>query len=68
MKVLTQYMALLGLSQVDLAKKLGVAQGQLSHWLAGTRVPSGRSLKMISEKTGLSADKLLEDVRIDESS
>ncbi len=50
------------MSQNKLAERIGVPQGQLNHWLLKKRMPSAQSLKLISEKTGISLDRLLEDV------
>lgn len=62
MQALIDYMKVSGLSQVDLAKRIGCNQGQLNHWLRKTRAPNARNLKTISEKTGISLEKLVDDL------
>jgi transcriptional regulator with XRE-family HTH domain len=62
MKALVEYMKVTGLSQVDLAKRIGVDQGQLNHWLRGRRSPSAENLKRIAERTGVSLEKLVADL------
>lgn len=62
MQALIDYMKVAGLSQIDLAERLGVAQGQLNHWLNGKRMPNAANLKLIWKKTGISLEKLVEDL------
>lgn len=62
MQALSKYMDRKGLTQVDMAAFLGISQGQLNNWLTGKRKPSGKSLKLIADKTRISLKRLLEDV------
>ena len=62
MKALDDYMRLAEISQVELARRLKVNPGQLSHWLCGRRTPSVKNLKDIAKKTGISMDKLAADL------
>ena len=62
MQALREYMKTTGLSQVALAVRLGVNQGQLNHWLHKRRAPTVANLKLISEKTGISLEKLARDL------
>lgn len=62
MKALKDYMTLAGITQVELAKRLGVDPGQLNHWLSKRRNPSVKNLKDIASKTGISMDKLAKDL------
>lgn len=62
MQALREYMKLSELSQTELAKRLGVHQGQLNHWLHRRRAPTVANLKLIAEKTGISLDKLARDL------
>jgi transcriptional regulator with XRE-family HTH domain len=62
MKALIEYMAVAGLTQVELASRIGVDQGQLNHWLKGRRAPTVSNLKLISQKTGISLEKLARDL------
>lgn len=62
MQALIDYLNENELTQVSLAKKLGVNQGQLNSWLKGRRSPSAANLKRISKKTGISLERLVEDL------
>ena len=62
MQALRDYMKLSDLNQVELAKRLGVNQGQLNHWLHKRRAPTVANLKLIAEKTGISLEKLARDL------
>jgi transcriptional regulator with XRE-family HTH domain len=62
MQILRDYVQSKKLTQDEFAKQLGKSQGQVSHWLNGTRKPSTPNLLLISEKTGISATKLLKAV------
>jgi transcriptional regulator with XRE-family HTH domain len=62
MQALTEYMRVAGISQAKLAQRLGVNQGQLNHWLRKRRSPSAENLKLISQKTGISLEKLVQDL------
>ena len=48
-----------GLSQIELAKKLGVAQARISEWESGKHAPSGDTLFDIARVTGTLAIDLL---------
>lgn len=62
MQVLIAYMNVTGLSQIKLAERLGVDPGQINHWIQGRRSPSAENLKLISERTGITLEKLVEDL------
>jgi transcriptional regulator with XRE-family HTH domain len=62
MKALLDYKSAKKLTQAQLAKVIGVPQGQISGWLNKKRVPGGTSLKRISERTGITLDKLTRDL------
>jgi len=62
MKALTDYMEATGLSQQELAKRIGCNVTQLNHWINGRRSPSAENLKAIWHKTGISPEKLLSSV------
>jgi transcriptional regulator with XRE-family HTH domain len=61
MKALTDYMTLLEINQDELARRIKVSPSQLNHWLTRRRTPSVENLKLISQKTGISMDKLAQD-------
>lgn len=48
-----------GLSQVQLALRMGVSQGTVAHWECGTRVPQARHLIKLANILGCSVDALL---------
>jgi transcriptional regulator with XRE-family HTH domain len=62
MQALLDYMKLSGLSQVELAKRIGVNSAHLNHWLRKRRAPTVANLKLIAEKTGISLEKLAKDL------
>jgi transcriptional regulator with XRE-family HTH domain len=62
MQALKQYMQNAGMNQTELAKFLGVNQGQLNHWLTRRRQPSVSNLKLIATKTGIKLERLAEDL------
>ena len=62
MQALLDYMKVSGLSQMELAKRIGVSQGHLNHWLRKRRAPTVSNLKLIAEKTGISLEKLARDL------
>jgi transcriptional regulator with XRE-family HTH domain len=59
MKALQRYMDENGLSQTQLAAKLGVCQPTVSYWISGGKNPSMTRLRDIARATGLSVDSLL---------
>lgn len=48
-----------GLSQVQLALRLGVSQGTIAHWEIGRRAPQARHLIKLANILGCSVDALL---------
>jgi len=62
MQALIDYMKVTGLTQAELAKRIGVDPGHLNHWLKRRRDPSAQNLKLIAKGTGISLDKLLADL------
>lgn len=48
-----------GLSQVQLALRLGVSQGTIAHWEIGRRAPQARHLINLANILGCSVDALL---------
>jgi transcriptional regulator with XRE-family HTH domain len=62
MQALREYMTVADLSQKELAKRIGVSQGQLSHWITRRRAPTVTNLKLIAQKTGISLERLARDL------
>lgn len=50
---------LLNISQVDLAKKIGVTQGLVSVWESGKYLPRAEKLPLIADALGCTVDDLL---------
>lgn len=44
-----------GLSQADLARRLGVTRGAVSHWYSGRSVPEGATLAALADAVGVAA-------------
>lgn len=69
MKILSERIKMLikanGMSQAELAKKIGVSAVAVTHWVAGGRCPSSYYLGKIADVFGCSTDYLLG--RTDES-
>lgn len=61
---LSEYRKKAGLTQKQLAEKLGVAQGAVANWEAGDRKPNIVTLKKIAKILGCTADELLEPIKI----
>ena len=51
----------LGISQLELAKKLNVSQQAVSMWEIGAKVPRTKTLIRISEICGCTVDELLKE-------
>lgn len=51
-----------GLTQASFAKKLGVTQGAISHWLTGRREPDLTDLEAIANALGVTPEWLIHGV------
>jgi transcriptional regulator with XRE-family HTH domain len=47
------------LTQAQLAKKLNVSQVMISKWFSGRHIPRPKTIKKISEATGISEEEFL---------
>ena len=54
-----------GWKQFDLAKKLGVTEGVISHWEKGIRQPKMEMVGKIAELFGVGADIIFKDLRLE---
>ena len=54
-----------GWTQLDLAKKLNVSEGVISHWETGKRQPKMEMVGKIAELFGVGADIIFKDLRIE---
>lgn len=59
MEGLRSYMLEHGITQTELAKRLGLEQPTVSDWINGHTHPRVETLLKLSEMTGLSVDELL---------
>ena len=48
-----------GLTQEQLAKKMGVSAPTIHYWENGTTMPSGKNLQMLASVFGISADDII---------
>jgi transcriptional regulator with XRE-family HTH domain len=54
-----EYMKIYNLNQVDLSKKLGIAQSAISAWLSGKKEPSILSLWLLADCFDCTVDELI---------
>lgn len=52
------------MTQVDLAKKIGVTPNAVTQWESGDRKPSLINLKKLSQILGCTTDELLKPIQI----
>lgn len=64
MTAMRKYRKALGLSQLDVAKKLGVSPNAVSMWETGDRKPDIVMLKKLSVILHCTADQLLEPIEV----
>jgi transcriptional regulator with XRE-family HTH domain len=60
MKTLRRHMKRNKLSQVSLARELGVSQATVCQWLSGQKNPTLGNLGKLADFTGLTVDELLD--------
>jgi len=60
MKVLSDYLAISGITQAELAKRAGLNPAALNHFMNGRREPRIANLRKISQATGIGIEKLVE--------
>ena len=53
-----------GMSQREIAEKMGVHQPKVSDWLNGNRLPNSKSLVKFAEGLGESPENLLDKLRL----
>ena len=64
MTAMRKYRTLLGLTQTDIAKQLGVSPNAISMWETGERKPDIIMLKKLSSILHCTADQLLEPIEV----
>lgn len=60
MKTLRKHMKRNRLTQVKMARELGVSQATVCQWLSGQKNPTLHNLEKLADFTGLTADALLD--------
>jgi transcriptional regulator with XRE-family HTH domain len=63
MDAVRTYIEKKGITQADLAARVGVKQPTLNGYLSGKYSPSVRVLKRLSKETGISVTRLLEGTK-----
>jgi transcriptional regulator with XRE-family HTH domain len=58
-KNLKKHMALKGLTQTELANRLGMKQGSISDWMRKEVMPEAKKIQVIAEILGVSVNELL---------
>lgn len=48
-----------GLTQVELAQRIGVSFQSLNYWISGKRNPSLKSIEHLSKELGMSTDEII---------
>lgn len=64
MTAMRKYRTLLGLTQMDIAKQLGVSPNAISMWETGERKPDIIMLKKLASILHCTADQLLEPIEV----
>lgn len=64
MTAMRKYRTLLGLTQMDIAKQLGVSPNAISMWETGERKPDIIMLKKLTSILHCTADQLLEPIEV----
>lgn len=63
MQAIIDYLKLSGMTQAELAKRAGMQPTQLNHFLMGRREPRIKSLRKLSEATGINIQKIVEGMK-----
>lgn len=66
MRKLRKWLDKNNVTQSDLARRIGVTPGAISHWVNGSYLPAIDSLLALSRETGLSLNELTQDRLKDE--
>lgn len=60
-KNLSRYIDIRGITQLELAEKIGVATSSVSYWCNGEKMPRMDKIEMIADYLGVTKSDLLED-------
>ena len=67
MKSIQAHREQLGITQTELARKIGVSQPAVAYWESGARTPNVYILKKMAEIFGCSVDDLISDDKEEKS-
>jgi transcriptional regulator with XRE-family HTH domain len=62
MKALIEYLHISGITQAELARRVGITPVELNRFIQGKREPRVKNLRKIAKATGISIEKLIESV------
>ncbi len=51
-----------GISQSELARRLGVSQPTVSDWIAGKKTPSGDKVLLLAREMGIAPERVLKQL------
>lgn len=65
MTLIEKYIRDAGISQSELARRLGVSQPTVSDWIAGKMTPSGNKVLSLAKEMGITPERVLKQLHGD---
>ena len=62
MNLIEKYIRDVGISQSELARRLGVSQPTVSDWIAGKKTPSGDKVLSLAKEMGITPERVLKQL------